>query len=323
MNKLQTDYKNLLVKDNECEHWFSDITFIVNKETFKAHKIVLALRDRVWDCLNDLQNQLIQNKYSKKKNAYILNNIDANEFRNLLLYLYSSENVTSFSTTVKKFNLTSKNPLFTLAEDFERALVEEDSFSKYSDIIIKVEDKEYYLHKCILCSRSDYFAAMFRSNLAEASQDKIELHEIEAGAFHRTIVALYSGTVDVPPEKLIEFIEVVQQLRLVDILHQLQQMVHQYITVDNVIEFCNMADEHSLDLLKAYCIYYLLIEYNYISTTDKWHTLSEDLRAQVEEKRSKGARWNAVNYLGLDNAIKNMGKDDLVQSFSYKFFPEQ
>ena len=53
----------------------------------------------------------------------------------------------------------------TLCEDFAK-LVNDPVFS---DVCFEVEGKKVYAHKAILVARSDYFKAMFTSNMEEAS----------------------------------------------------------------------------------------------------------------------------------------------------------
>ena len=50
----------------------------------------------------------------------------------------------------------------------------------FCDVTLCVGGQEFFCHKIVLASFSSYFHAMFTGNLAESSQDRVTLTDIEA-----------------------------------------------------------------------------------------------------------------------------------------------
>jgi hypothetical protein len=58
--------------------------------------------------------------------------------------------------------------------------------------------RRFGAHRLMLSAASDYFAAMFTSNLREATQEEIEMHDVDPDALWDLILFCYTGTVLFP-----------------------------------------------------------------------------------------------------------------------------
>ncbi|KAI1191525.1 hypothetical protein F5B17DRAFT_382209 [Nemania serpens] len=56
------------------------------------------------------------------------------------------------------------------------------SSGDYSDLTIMCNGKNYQVHKCIICPRSDFFAAACRHDFKEAREGKISLPDDDSKA---------------------------------------------------------------------------------------------------------------------------------------------
>ena len=63
------------------------------------------------------------------------------------------------------------------------------------DVTIAVTNRTFPAHKAVLVASSEYFRAMFTSNLAESKQDKVSLYDVDAGAIEALIDYAYSNKV--------------------------------------------------------------------------------------------------------------------------------
>lgn len=66
---------------------------------------------------------------------------------------------------------------------------------KFTDLIVNVEDKEFHVHKAILCARSPVFAAMFEHETKEQDENRINIHGIEEDVFEVLLYHIYTGKV--------------------------------------------------------------------------------------------------------------------------------
>ena len=62
------------------------------------------------------------------------------------------------------------------------------------DVVVKLGDAQYNLHRAILSVRSVYFKAMFSKGFAEAKQPIVELKDMDANAFKIVLKYLYTGS---------------------------------------------------------------------------------------------------------------------------------
>ncbi len=61
------------------------------------------------------------------------------------------------------------------------------------DITLCVDDKEFQCHKALLASSSDYFRAMFTTNLAERDQTRVMINGVDASSMELVVKYLYTG----------------------------------------------------------------------------------------------------------------------------------
>ena len=67
-------------------------------------------------------------------------------------------------------------------------------YTKYSFYNYLAGDKRIPAHRLILSSVSEYFRAMFNSDLIEASQDEVNLNHIDPEALENLVSYMYTGT---------------------------------------------------------------------------------------------------------------------------------
>ncbi|RWS10311.1 uncharacterized protein B4U79_17601 [Dinothrombium tinctorium] len=85
-----------------------------------------------------------------------------------------------------------------LGEDLLRMFFDEINY----DVIIEAEDREIKSHKCILVSRSPYFAAMFTGEWIESQAERINLKGFSFNSVHFALCHIYSGAVVIPKDNL-------------------------------------------------------------------------------------------------------------------------
>ena len=66
----------------------------------------------------------------------------------------------------------------------------------FSDVIIKVEEKKYNLHRVVLSLRSAYFQKLFARNFIEHNQKEIELKSVEVSVFDCIVTYIYKNDLE-------------------------------------------------------------------------------------------------------------------------------
>jgi len=62
------------------------------------------------------------------------------------------------------------------------------------DVTLIVGTKRIAAHRIVLSSASDYFAAMFTSDVREATQEEVKLQDVDAEALATLVHYMYTGT---------------------------------------------------------------------------------------------------------------------------------
>jgi len=69
--------------------------------------------------------------------------------------------------------------------------------TRYIDITIKTKDRKFPAHKNILAASSQYWVGRFAGGFAEANQDTVPLHNIDADSFAQILRYVYTGQFEV------------------------------------------------------------------------------------------------------------------------------
>ena len=64
---------------------------------------------------------------------------------------------------------------------------------KFSDVILCVGGKEFYVHKAILGARSPVFAAMFEHEMEEKKQNRVEITDMDPEVLREMLRFIYTG----------------------------------------------------------------------------------------------------------------------------------
>ena len=66
---------------------------------------------------------------------------------------------------------------------------------QFCDVILCVDGQDFSCHKIVLASFSPYFNAMFTGNLAESTQNRVTLNDIDASVIELLINYAYSSEI--------------------------------------------------------------------------------------------------------------------------------
>lgn len=64
---------------------------------------------------------------------------------------------------------------------------------KFSDVILCVSGKEFFVHKAILAARSPVFAAMFEHEMEEKKQNRVDITDMDYDVLREMLRFIYTG----------------------------------------------------------------------------------------------------------------------------------
>ena len=73
---------------------------------------------------------------------------------------------------------------------------------KLCDVILKVDKREFYVHKVVLAATSPYLKAMFTNGMLESVQKVIDIHGLDENTMELLIEFSYTGTLEINQENV-------------------------------------------------------------------------------------------------------------------------
>lgn len=87
-------------------------------------------------------------------------------------------------------------------DEFRQKLKNFVTEKKFIDIILEIDNKEYFCHKLVLCASSLYFETMFSSDFKESNSSKVKLFGISQSGFDAIYHYLYNGHLPLTAENV-------------------------------------------------------------------------------------------------------------------------
>eukprot|EP00968_Pinguiococcus_pyrenoidosus_P013586 scaffold1231_cov187-Pinguiococcus_pyrenoidosus.AAC.19 len=121
----------------------------------------------------------------------------------------------------------------------------------HSDVVFAVSGEEIAAHQVVLRSRSEYFAAMFRTEFVEKATGRVEIDDFSAEVFRTLLHYLYTDRFDVKNDTLLPELYV---MALRYHLPELQQLcIRRWIRCfddDSALELLVFAERYEVAILK-------------------------------------------------------------------------
>ena len=100
---------------------------------------------------------------------------------------------TSTSTTSNQFVFKDRECANKILEGLNNLRLSKTMF----DIILVVDGEEFHCHKCVLASLSDYFNAMFNTELAESKQTHVAINSLDAAIMKLIVDYAYTAQLSI------------------------------------------------------------------------------------------------------------------------------
>lgn len=182
------------------------------------------------------------------------------------LDLFSSIRLDS-SMTVKK------------ATGFKSSLLEKLNEQRFlyptiCDMTIVVGDDTYHVHKCLMIASSDYFAAMLRSGMQEARQDKIELKGISSQGLTHVLDFIYTGELKLSTFNIEDILRAVSHLQVKYAIKLCEEFLCEALNELNCIHILNLADLFSIKEIRHEIDLYILRNFEALIKSDEYKKLN-------------------------------------------------
>jgi RCC1 and BTB domain-containing protein len=154
-----------------------------------------------------------------------------------------------------------------------------------SDIVFLLKDGErVHANKGILIGQSEYFRAMFRSDMRESKENEVHVQDCSKALFLLLLEYLYVGEVDIVMEDAIELYVLSDRYREEDLSRQCLEVIERGLSHENAFELLAEVDNLGLDALKEVCMEHVVLNYGNAFRKETLDTLSPSLKDELLTK---------------------------------------
>jgi hypothetical protein len=128
-----------------------------------------------------------------------------------------------------------------------------------SDVVIMVENQRLFAHIDVLTQKSDYFEAMFRSNMRESSERVVSVPTCSKAAFLHVLEYLYFDKVSVSIDDVVELWGLADMYQMEGLKYSCMGALERGLSEEKVSQILQEAEDLSCpcDELKRMCHEYL------------------------------------------------------------------
>ncbi|XP_078597461.1 kelch repeat and BTB domain-containing protein 12-like [Branchiostoma floridae x Branchiostoma japonicum] len=149
------------------------------------------------------------------------------------------------------------------------------------DVVLEVEGRRFPCHRLVLSVRSPYFRAMFTSDMAESRQKTVVLQDINADAFEEILNYVYSGTINVPQDKVQPLYQAADLLQLDYVKNACRNYMVTNVDSSSCVDLYRFADFYSLDAVQNRSLQCICRFFAEVSNTEKFYSLSVNQLTEI------------------------------------------
>lgn len=187
--------------------------------------------------------------YKQFVKADILRNLEDDS-----LILQAELSVRNAKTNVNKIKMI----------DYLRDLFENKN---HSDAVLIVEKKEFKIHKCILASRSQYFASLFQHDMIEKDKNSVEIKDISQEVMYEILRFAYTGDIENLKSIAKDLLAAANKFLFEDLKTICEAELYNSLTVENAVELLTFAEMHNSSKLKDQALDFLVQNINEVKLT--------------------------------------------------------
>ncbi|KAK3087982.1 hypothetical protein FSP39_013061 [Pinctada imbricata] len=147
---------------------------------------------------------------------------------------------------------------------------------QFKDVTIKVEDRSFPCHRCVLASVSPYFQAMFTSGFSEETKDEVELKSVSADVFEGVLKYLYIQENLITSDNVEEYLKAASCLQIDILQKNCEAVMKDNLDTCNVIGVWKLATDYSCEDLKQSAWKMLMKHFIDMSDEEEFLQLDKD-----------------------------------------------
>ncbi|XP_065211740.1 speckle-type POZ protein-like [Planococcus citri] len=157
-------------------------------------------------------------------------------------------------------------PLCDLSENFGQLL----EHRELADVILSVDGQEYPAHKNILSARCPVFAAMFKHDMRENGQNRIDIEDMTAEVVGEFLKYVYTGKCENVKNVAEGLLAAADKYGLDRLKMICAEELYKTLSVENVANVLLLADMHGVKELKSESIEFIVAKFTEVFNSAAW-----------------------------------------------------
>ena len=150
----------------------------------------------------------------------------------------------------------------------------------FSDVTLKVEGKEFKLHKNILAARSQSFCRLFNEKI---EQYVFTIADVKCKTMRHLLQFIYGEEVNVSPDIAIELLMAADKFKLDDLKFYCEEVISEDINIGNVAHLHILADTFDAKWLRKRTLNFIINNARDVLDTSGYRNLAVDHKELLEE----------------------------------------
>lgn len=153
-----------------------------------------------------------------------------------------------------------------------------------SDVTLKVEDREFKVHRNVLIVRSPVFASMLQLDTKENATGIVDIPDCSVEAFEVFLSYIYSGSADtISSDNVFDLYYAADKYQMNDLKYECVEYMEKKLSVENFCAVMTLSLQHSESGLQIKAAEFFCNNVKVIIKTVQWQHYVKDYPVQANE----------------------------------------
>lgn len=153
-----------------------------------------------------------------------------------------------------------------------------------SDLTLKVDDREFKVHRNVLIVRSPVFASMLQHDTKENATGVVDIPDCSVKAFEVFLSYIYSGSVDtISSENVFDLYYAADKYQINDLKYECVEFMESNLSIENFCVVMTLSLQHSESYLLKKATEFFCDNVKIIIKTVQWQNYVKEYPVQANE----------------------------------------